>query len=159
VPGTPIAMPRSKGFYNKNTGKMHHYYKNEKVVMEYKHKIQWRAQQLFPKPLLTTVSLEVIVLLPRPKAMMWKKREMPRVPHGKKPDADNIGKTVADSLTGIVYLDDGQVSILTVKKRYHAGDEGPQTIIKIEEDNGVEIPKKNDVATCQDTGTQQGTFI
>ena len=154
MPGSPVAMPRTKSFYNSTTKKMHHYYKNDKVVSDYKHRIQWRAQQLFPKPLLTTVSLDVVVLLPRPKGMMWKKREMPRVPHGKRPDADNIGKTIADCLTGIVYLDDGQVSTLIVRKRYHAGNEGPQTIIRIEDDNGDEPIKKDIVATGQGTGTQ-----
>jgi Holliday junction resolvase RusA-like endonuclease len=150
VPGTPIAMPRSKGFYNKNTGKMHHYYKNEKVVMDYKHRIQWRAQQLFPKPLLTPISLEIEVMLPRPKGMMWKKREMPRIPHGKRPDIDNLAKAIFDSLTGVVYLDDGQISTLVISKKYHAGDEGPQTVIRIEEDTGV---KKVGVTAGEGTGT------
>ena len=36
----------------------------------------------------------------------------------KKPDADNIGKSILDSLNNIAYVDDSQVANLTVSKRY-----------------------------------------
>ena len=74
-------------------------------------------------------------MLFRSQAMLWKKREMPRVPCAKRPDADNLIKTVEDSLNGIAYIDDGQIAELHVWKNYHAGDDGPKTIIKIEEIN------------------------
>ena len=37
------------------------------------------------------------------------------------------------ALNGIAYLDDGQITELHVWKEYHAGDEGPKTIIRIED--------------------------
>jgi Holliday junction resolvase RusA-like endonuclease len=45
----------------------------------------------------------------RREAALWK---------ASKPDADNLGKLVADSLNSIVYLDDAQVASMTVQKMY-----------------------------------------
>lgn len=36
----------------------------------------------------------------------------------KKPDCDNIGKTVLDALNGIAYRDDSQIVVLHVEKHY-----------------------------------------
>lgn len=41
----------------------------------------------------------------------------------KKPDADNIGKIILDSLNGIAYKDDSQIVELSVIKRYTEYDE------------------------------------
>lgn len=41
----------------------------------------------------------------------------------KKPDADNIGKIILDSLNGIAYKDDSQIVELRVIKRYTEVDE------------------------------------
>ncbi|EGT5619375.1 RusA family crossover junction endodeoxyribonuclease [Clostridium perfringens] len=41
----------------------------------------------------------------------------------KKPDADNIGKIILDSLNGIAYKDDSQIIELRVIKRYTEDDE------------------------------------
>jgi Holliday junction resolvase RusA-like endonuclease len=38
----------------------------------------------------------------------------------KKPDADNVAKAFLDSMNGIVYLDDCQVTQLFVKKTYES---------------------------------------
>lgn len=40
----------------------------------------------------------------------------------KKPDCDNIAKSILDSLNGIVFKDDSQVIDLIVKKRYSSRD-------------------------------------
>ncbi|EOU1600911.1 RusA family crossover junction endodeoxyribonuclease [Clostridium perfringens] len=41
----------------------------------------------------------------------------------KKPDADNIGKIILDSLNGVAYKDDSQIIELGVIKRYTEEDE------------------------------------
>lgn len=41
----------------------------------------------------------------------------------KKPDADNIGKVILDSLNGVAYKDDSQIVELRVIKRYTEDDE------------------------------------
>jgi Holliday junction resolvase RusA-like endonuclease len=133
IPGVPIAKPRAKGFYNKNTGRMHHYYKNDKTLSSFEQLIKIKAEELFIKPLAGPICLSVQFLMPRPKVMIWKTKEMPRVPCAKRPDADNLIKTIEDSLNNIAYFDDAQIAELHVWKNYHSGDEGPKTIIRIEE--------------------------
>jgi Holliday junction resolvase RusA-like endonuclease len=132
IPGAPIAKPRAKSFYNKNTGHMHHYYKNDKELKSFEQFIKLKAEELFPKPLTCPICLSVHFLMPRPQDIIWKKKDMPRIPCPKRPDADNLIKNIEDCLNGIAYIDDSQITELHVWKDYHSGDEGPKTIIRIE---------------------------
>ena len=59
---------------------------------------------------------------------------MPRTPHTSRPDLDNLVKSVSDGLNGVAFRDDSQITELRAIKQYHSGDEGPQTIIRIEKD-------------------------
>ncbi len=49
------------------------------------------------------------------------------VHYTRKPDADNIAKSVADALNGIVYMDDEQIAELTIVKLF-----GPSEYLLIE---------------------------
>lgn len=56
-----------------------------------------------------------------PKSVSTKKREkmmQGKIVPTKKPDMDNIAKIILDSLNGLAYLDDKQVVLLTVWKRF-----------------------------------------
>jgi Holliday junction resolvase RusA-like endonuclease len=48
----------------------------------------------------------------------------------KKPDADNVAKAVLDGLNGVAYLDDTQVTDLTVIRRF---DERPRVVVRLSE--------------------------
>ncbi|MBQ8093384.1 MAG: RusA family crossover junction endodeoxyribonuclease [Clostridia bacterium] len=48
----------------------------------------------------------------------------------RKPDADNIGKIVADALNGIAYYDDAQIVDLRVRKIY---SDDPYVVVEIRE--------------------------
>jgi Holliday junction resolvase RusA-like endonuclease len=50
----------------------------------------------------------------------------------KRPDADNLAKTVLDALSGVSYRDDGQIVDLHVRKRYAVGA-APCSIVEVEE--------------------------
>ena len=50
--------------------------------------------------------------------------------HTKKPDLDNMAKTVLDALNGLAYIDDSQIYSLTLFKTY---SEQPGTHLIIEE--------------------------
>jgi len=56
---------------------------------------------------------------------------MHETPYVKKPDADNIHKSL-DALTGIAWHDDAQIFQTSVLKRYCLGNENPGTEIMIE---------------------------
>lgn len=70
-------------------------------------------------------------LMPRPKALIWKTKPMPRVLHTKKPDCDNLLKAVWDALLELVWLDDSQVVDCRGTKFICSGDEPPGVEIKI----------------------------
>lgn len=52
------------------------------------------------------------------------------VQHTKKPDLDNMIKTVLDALNKAAYKDDGQIWMLSVKKEY---SETPKTVVWVQE--------------------------
>lgn len=58
-----------------------------------------------------------------------KKLELIETPHLKKPDADNIAKSILDSLNGIAWKDDSQISDIDIHKYY---DEEDKVIVEIE---------------------------
>ena len=53
-----------------------------------------------------------------------KRRELNEKPCPKKPDCDNIAKSILDALNGIAYDDDAQIVDLSVSKVYSATEEG-----------------------------------
>lgn len=64
---------------------------------------------------------EIIAYFPIPKSFSKKKRSEAiegKIRPTKKPDTDNIAKTILDSLNGIAFEDDKQVVALLVKKLY-----------------------------------------
>lgn len=50
-----------------------------------------------------------------------------------KPDLDNVGKLVLDSLNGIAWFDDAQVVRLTIDKCYAPGQAGPGLWVEVQE--------------------------
>ena len=67
------------------------------------------------------LAADIDAFFPIPKSTSKKNRlamSEGKIMHTKKPDADNIAKSVLDSLSGIAYDDDKQVCVLKVKKYY-----------------------------------------
>ena len=115
VPGVPKPQGSKRGFVNKRTG--------QAIVVEtggQAHK-DWRAvvalaateamagNEPFDGPLWARITFK----LPRPKS------------HGKKvtfpdhrPDLDKLARSVLDALTHVVFVDDGQIVTLRLKKRW-----------------------------------------
>ncbi len=77
------------------------------------------------------IRVDIVAVFPRPKAMIWKTRPMPRAPHTSKPDRDNLDKAVLDSLSKFVFHDDAQVCQGSIEKWIAAGDEQPHLEITI----------------------------
>ena len=75
---------------------------------------------------------KITAMFEPPKSISKKKREelLFSVDYTKKPDVDNIAKAILDSLNGLAYKDDSQVSALLVFKDY--GEEN-KIIVELEE--------------------------
>lgn len=69
----------------------------------------------------TQLRADITAFFPIPKSVSKKKREeMNRglLMHTKKPDCDNIAKSILDALNGLAYYDDSQICELSVYKMY-----------------------------------------
>lgn len=79
------------------------------------------------------VKIEIIAYLKIPKSTSKvKMQEMleNKISPTKKPDADNIAKSILDAMNGYVFKDDNQVSKITVEKRYGIEE---KAVISVEE--------------------------
>ena len=75
------------------------------------------------EPLETPVSFHCHIRLPVPKS--WSKKVTEACLSGlvtptKKPDWDNVAKSVADAINGVIYLDDSQIIYAVISKAYAA---------------------------------------
>ena len=83
------------------------------------------AAQHAPRELLTgALEVQLDFFLPRPKSLPIKIKY-----HTKKPDIDNLAKSVLDAMEGIIYVNDAQVISLLVTKDYGA----PLCKVRVEE--------------------------
>lgn len=65
------------------------------------------------------IKIKIKAYFEPPKSTSKKKyKELMGQPYTKKPDADNICKSILDGLNGIAYTDDNQVAELEIKKLY-----------------------------------------
>lgn len=132
VPAIPIAQPRPRAVTVANRSMIvgnpvRH------PVTAYKATCRHAASQVYTgAPLDQPLCLTLLFILPRPKAMFWKRKPMPRVPHTKgHPDLDNLVKATQDALNGLIWRDDGLIWHTNGKKLIAAGDEQPHTEIVI----------------------------
>jgi len=119
VPGTPTAKGRPKIGRVAGHARM---FTPDKTV-KYESTVALFARQamgdrnLFDGP----VALDLVLHMPIPSSWSAKKKfaalKAEIIPETK-PDCSNVLKAVEDAMNGIVYLDDKQISDLTVKKRY-----------------------------------------
>lgn len=77
------------------------------------------------------VVLAVVFYLPRPKSLLTKRNAPIAIPHVKKPDLDKLLRAAGDSLTGIAWADDSQVTDVIARKRYCAAGEFPRCVIRV----------------------------
>lgn len=128
ISGVPVAKARPRGYKTKqNSIRFYTPVKSQR----FENLVRERAEKVFDSPLMGPLYMRIFFRLPRPKRLIWKRRVMPSVPCDKRPDLSNLIKSVEDGLNGIAYLDDAQITRLHVTKVYHAGDEGPKTVITI----------------------------
>lgn len=136
VYSVPVAQPRQRNrIFKSKAGKLivGNYTPGDDPVNAYKYHLKTTAKEvmnrapLFEGPL----GMKLEVFLPRPKRLDGKKGPFCATWHYGKKDVDNLFKSVADALIGVVYRDDGQICNATIQKFYHERDGWPRVHVKI----------------------------
>ncbi len=124
IPAIPIAQPRHKVTTVGGRGRA--FIPAKHAVHDFKATVRkcW-GEACSDPPSDCPLSLSVVFVLPRPDAMRWKTKSMPRVPHTKKPDVDNLLKSLLDALSGLAWVDDSRISSLMASKFIASADEAP----------------------------------
>ena len=114
-------VPKGRPRYSAKAGFVRTY--TPKKTSDYETIVRETAQQAMGpnEPLETPVAVYLYIRLPIPKS--YPKKRVAACLNGserptKKPDIDNLAKSVLDGLNGTVYKDDGQIVSLHVTKVY-----------------------------------------
>lgn len=125
IPAIPVAQPRQR--HASVNGHIRNYVPNSHPVHSFKAAARMAAQQAYKgAPLEGALHVELVFVMPRPQALVWKKKPMPRAWCPKKPDRDNLEKSVYDALNGLLWRDDAQICDGAIRKVYASGSEQPK---------------------------------
>lgn len=130
IHAVPVAQPRQRvGVLN---GHARTYLPSNHPVNAFKAACSAAAAAVFPEgPMLGPINLSALFVMPRPKSMTRKKGPNPRYWSAKKPDVDNLMKSLQDALTGIVYADDAQIAAAVIRKTIAADCESPRVEVEV----------------------------
>ena len=132
IPGKPVAQGRPR-FYRRGTfvvatdPKASKVYKADIQYLAQKHKEDNNISGLLDGPL----GLDVMAYFPCRKCRWRKTKPRTEEHHAKRPDADNVAKSIKDGLTGVFYHDDSQISELIIRKRIAAQGEAPRIEVSL----------------------------
>jgi Holliday junction resolvase RusA-like endonuclease len=132
IPTVPVAQPRQR--HAVHGGHVRNYIPKDNPVWAFKAAAQVAVANAYQgAPLDHPLRVDLVFVMPRPKSMVWKRRPMPREPFGKKPDRDNLEKSLYDALNGLLWRDDSLICDGRVQKVYAAGDEQPHVEVVVSE--------------------------
>jgi len=125
VVGDPVPQPRPR--VTTRGGHGHAYTPASHAIHGYRQAVAVAAKAAGCEPHEQAVSVVIDLVFGRPKSHLRSSGEpKPSAPTLPRPDVDNTAKAVLDSLNGIAWKDDSQVSRLLVEKSY--GKEGRTTV-------------------------------
>ncbi len=114
IDGKPQPKQRAR------TANGHHY--TPKETVEYENKVKWEYKRQKGKYYTGAVNLKIFVSIARPKYHYNAKGEVKLqykfADATKKPDIDNITKSIFDALNGVAYKDDSQIVSCAIEKSY-----------------------------------------
>ena len=134
-------QPRAKGsmksipFKDKATGKLRvNTFSDSKRSESWERTVKLEAMAAWRRkfgadalPLEGAVHLHMDFHMERPKSVTATKRPDPVV----KPDIDKLVRLTLDALTGVVFRDDAQVTVIKAEKCYEEGMQMPSTLIEV----------------------------
>lgn len=121
IPGKLVSKQRPK--FSRKDGIIRTYTPEKTVNYENWVKMCWMnsGQEKMQGNIIAVIVARFMI----PQSFSKKKRnELNEKPCPKKPDCDNIAKSILDALNGIAYDDDAQIVELSVSKVYSANEEG-----------------------------------
>ena len=129
VPGEIVGKERPR--VNMYTGRVY----TPNKTKDYEFLVQQYVKIKYPnyKMLEGRISIDIIAYLKIPKSTNKSKtQEMleNKISPTKKPDVDNIAKSILDAMNGFVFKDDNQVSKISVEKRFALEE---KAVITVEE--------------------------
>lgn len=129
VPSIPVAQPRQRTAVR--AGHAVNYTPTKHPVNQFKALVQMAANAAYNGPPLEgPLMLQMTCVLRRPGKLKKRSDNPPRY-DTRKPDLDNLMKSVADSLNGLLYKDDAQIAEVNMVKTVAAGNEQPHVKIAI----------------------------
>ena len=133
VSGEPVAQGRPR--FSNRGGFVRAY--DPKKSKDAKQHIRYFATQSMREngnePLGGPIIMKAQFGIPMPKSQARKRNPRPRMWREKKPDLDNLIKTVKDACSGVVFLDDNQVVKVVAEKIQCAQGEAPFTKVLFRE--------------------------
>lgn len=115
VTGIPLAQGRPRF---RRAGKVVQTYEPA-TSKSWKESVRWQAIEYMRKEkkgmIEGAMEASLVFLLPRPKSLPKKVKH-----HTKKPDLDNLEKSIFDALEGIAYKNDSQICKMTGQKLYES---------------------------------------
>ena len=93
----------------------------------------WVAKYGGIQPSEQPLEIDIVFYMPIPKSYSKKQKAeilSGRLKHTKKPDIDNLTKSVLDALNGLAYADDSKIIKVAAEKQY---SEKPRTELSIKE--------------------------
>jgi len=136
IPGEPEGKGRprfSTGYGGKGKSFVRVHTPTKTLNYENLIKVEYVNQSGFKFPDDAMLDMRIVAYYLVPKSDSRKKREQKlngEIRPTKKPDADNVVKSVADALNGIAYRDDTQIVDCQVRKFY---SENPRVVVRIAE--------------------------
>ena len=130
IPAVPDAQPRQR--HAIIAGHVRNYTPARHPVNAFKAAMQLALRDAYDGPPLDgPLYLDVIFVLPRRAVDTRKTKPNPRLMHPRKPDVDNLLKSLKDALTGLAWRDDSQVSTVHAVKCYASGNEQPHVEVEV----------------------------
>ena len=129
VPGEIVGKERPR--VNMYTGRVY----TPNKTKDYEFLVQQYFKIKYPnyKMLEGRISIDIIAYLKIPKSTNKAKTQKMlenKISPTKKPDADNIAKSILDAMNGFVFKDDNQVSKISIEKRFALEE---KAVITVEE--------------------------
>lgn len=106
------------------------FFKNKRATDYHKLIRAYVARYLPKQPFLEPLHVRVDFYLERPARLNGKKHFAGAIAHDRRPDLDNLQKSLQDALSGF-WHDDSQVASLSLRKFYAAKNENPTIHIQI----------------------------